>query len=69
MLEATTERRIVLAVIMPGQKTTEEQIREIKEAARRPVVPDEDCPELAPEQYAEMAQTLGKHRKGILSRL
>ncbi len=55
--------RIVRTVIMPGQKPTEEQIREIKEAAKRPVVPDEDCPELTPEQYAEMAEIARNRRK------
>lgn len=34
--------------IKPGQKPTEEQLREIEEAAKRPIVPDEDCPELSP---------------------
>ena len=35
-------------IIENGQKPTEEQIREIREAAKRPIVFDEDCPELSP---------------------
>ena len=46
---------IVRTVIRPGQQPTEEQIREIEAAMSRPVVPDEDAPELSLEQYAEMA--------------
>ena len=47
--------KIVRTVIHTGQKPTEAQIREIEAAASRPVVPDEDAPELTLEQYAEMA--------------
>ena len=35
-------------IIEKGQKPTEEQIQEIREAAKRPVVFDEDCPEMSP---------------------
>ena len=37
------------------EKLTEEQIREIEAAMAKPVMPDEDAPELTLEQYAEMA--------------
>ena len=47
--------KIVRTVIRTGQKPTEAQIREIEAAASRPIVPDEDAPELTLEQYAEMA--------------
>ena len=47
--------KIVRTVIHTGQKPTEAQIREIEAVASRPVVPDEDAPELSLEQYAEMA--------------
>lgn len=47
---------IVRRVIHTGQQPTEAQIREIESAASRPVVPDEDAPELTLEQYAEMAE-------------
>ena len=46
---------IVRTVIHSGQQPTEAQIREIESAASRPVIPDEDAPELTLEQYAEMA--------------
>jgi len=46
---------IVRTVIHPGQQPTEAQIHEIEAAAMKPVVPDEDAPELTLEQYAEMA--------------
>ena len=47
---------IVRTVIHSGQSPTEAQIREIELAASRPVLPDEDAPELTAEQYAEMAE-------------
>ncbi len=47
--------KIIRTVIHSGQKPTEDQIREIEAAASMPVIPDEDCPELSLEQYAEMA--------------
>lgn len=31
-----------------GQKPTEEQIREVEEAKKQPIVFDDDCPELSP---------------------
>lgn len=46
---------LIRTVIRSGQQPTEAQIREIELAASRPVVPDEDAPELSLEQYAEMA--------------
>ena len=54
--------KIVRTVIRKGQKPTEDQIREIEEASQKPVIPDEDTPELTLEQYAEMAR-LAKQRK------
>lgn len=58
--------KIIRTVIMSGQKPTEEQIREIEAAGKRPVFPDEDCPELTPEEYREMAEIAGKRRKSGL---
>ena len=54
--------RIVRTVIHAGQPPTEAQIREIELAASRPVVPDEDAPELTLEQYAEMAEIARNRR-------
>ena len=34
--------------VKEGQKPTPEQIEEVREAAKRPIVFDEDCPELSP---------------------
>ena len=34
--------------VKPGQKPTEEQLREVAEAKNRPIVFDEDSPELSP---------------------
>lgn len=54
--------RIVRTVIQTGQQPTETQIQEIEAAAARPVVPDDEAPELTLEQYAEMA-ALAKARR------
>ncbi len=37
--------------IKEGQKPTEEQLQEVREEKNRPVVFDEDCPELSPAMY------------------
>ena len=47
--------KMVQTVVRPGQQPTDEQIKEIEAAMSKPVVPDEDAPELTLEQYAEMA--------------
>ena len=49
------DSNIVRTVIHPGQLPTETQIHEIESAAMRPVITDEDAPELTAEQIAEMA--------------
>ncbi len=54
--------KITRTVVHIGQQPTEEQILEIESAASRPVVPDEDAPELTLEQYAEMA-AIAKERR------
>jgi uncharacterized protein (DUF4415 family) len=46
---------MVQTVVHVGQQPTEGQIKEIEAAMAKPVVPDEDAPELTLEQYAEMA--------------
>ncbi len=33
--------------IEPGQKPTEEMLREVEEASKKPIVFDEDCPEMS----------------------
>jgi uncharacterized protein (DUF4415 family) len=54
--------KIIRTVIHSGQKPTEAQIREIELAASLPVTPDEEAPELTPEQYAEMAELARQRR-------
>lgn len=53
---------VVRTVIHAGQQPTEAQIREIELATSKPVVPDDDAPELTLEQYAEMAAIAKKRR-------
>ena len=57
---------IVRTVIRTDQQPTDAQIREIELAASRPIIPDEDAPELTLEQYAEMA-ALAKCRRIFIS--
>jgi len=54
--------KIVRKTVHAGQQPTEAMIREIETAAARPIVPDEDAPELTMEQYAEMAEIARKRR-------
>ncbi len=54
--------RIVRTVIRHGQLPSEAQIREIELASSRPIVTDDDAPELTLEQYAEMAALAKKRR-------
>ena len=56
------EEKIVRVVITPGQKPTEEQIRELEEASERPVVPDEESPELTEDVLKEMILVRGKRK-------
>lgn len=46
---------IVNYTLEPDAKLTREQKKEIKEAAKKPVVFDENCPKLTDEQLAEFA--------------
>ena len=41
---------MVYRIIYPGQKPTPEQLEEIRALKNRPIVFDEDCPELTDEQ-------------------
>ena len=49
-------------VIHKGQKPTPEQIAEIKKAAMKEFIADEEAPELTLEQYAEMAEFANARR-------
>ena len=54
--------KIIRKTVHAGEQPTEAMIKEIEAAAARPVVPDEDAPELTMEQYAQMAEIARKHR-------
>ena len=54
--------KITRTTIHIGQKPNDAQIKEIQSAALRPVVADDDAPELTLLQYAEMA-AIAKERK------
>lgn len=46
---------MITVTVKDGQKPTKEQIKEIKAAARAPIVYTPDCPETSPEGLAEFA--------------
>ena len=54
--------KIIRKTVHAGEMPTEAMIKEIEAAAARPVVPDEDAPELTMEQYAQMAEIARKRR-------
>ena len=54
--------KIVKKAVNPGQEPTGAMIKEIEAASVRPVVSDDDAPELTLEQYAEMADIARKKR-------
>ena len=47
-----------------GQKPTKEQKQRIREAMKRPIVYDDDAPELTDEQYKAFAIVAEQQRKG-----
>lgn len=61
--------KMVQTVVRPGQQPTDELIKEIEAAMAKPVVPDEDAPELTLEQYAEMAAIARSRRSKQDNRL
>ena len=46
----------------PDAKLTREMKRELKEAAKKPIVYDEDCPKLTDEQLQEFARVAKQQR-------
>lgn len=50
-------------LVKPGQQPTEGQKQRILKAAERPIVYDEDSPELTEEQYREFAIVAARQRK------
>lgn len=50
--------------IEPGQKLTNEQLKEIEEAKKHPIVFDEDCEELSPAMMkAFKSATIQRNRR------
>lgn len=64
-------------VLKAGQKPTREQIEEVRAAAKRPIVYDDDCPELTEEQLAlfyrvsdrDKAEKLKNRKQNVTLRL
>ena len=54
--------KIVKTVIKPDQKPTFEQIKEVEEASRRPIVFDDDSPEFTYEEMVKMVEETKKHK-------
>lgn len=51
-------------IIDKGQKPTEEQLQEVIEAKKHPIVSDEDAPELSPAMYkAFKSSVIQRNRK------
>ena len=51
-------------IINKGQKPTEEQFQEVREAQKHPIVFDEDSPELSPAMYkAFKSSVIQRNRK------
>ena len=44
--------------VTKDQKTTNDQLKMIAEAAKLPIVYDDDCPEISPEKTPELYQAL-----------
>jgi uncharacterized protein (DUF4415 family) len=54
-----------IITLRAGQKPTKEQIREVREAAKRPPVYDPDCPPSSPEALAEFAAKARELRRNM----
>ena len=54
---------LVQRIIYKGQKPTPEQIEEIKKLKDRPIVFDEDCPELTDEQLKKFKRFYPRHKE------
>lgn len=55
---------MVTYTVKENQKPTLEQLREVEEAAKKPVVFDEDCPELSPKMMKAL-ECAAKNRNRI----
>jgi hypothetical protein len=63
--------RLIISKLRAGARPTKEQLQRIREAAKHPIVFDEDCPELTDEELAEFAELARKRdalrKKSVLS--
>ena len=53
----------VRKVVIKGQRPSEKQLKEVEEAAKKPIVYDEDSPALTETQYAQMAEAAKQRKK------
>ena len=58
---------IIRRVIYEGQKPTPEQIAEIRALKDRPIVFDEDCPELTDEELKQFRPVNPNRKKKVAS--
>ncbi|MBQ3434910.1 MAG: hypothetical protein II968_07525 [Selenomonadaceae bacterium] len=58
---------IVRRIIYKGQKPTPEQIEEIKALKDRPIVFDEDCPELTDEELKQFRRVNPRRKEKAVS--
>ena len=49
--------------LIPGQKPTKEQIQEVEDAAKKPIVFDADCEELSPAMIKAFKSSMRNRRK------
>ena len=54
---------ITRSTVRAGQKPTKEQLKQIRDIAKRPIHYTEDCPESTPEALAEFAAMARARRK------
>ena len=61
--------KMIRRILWPGAKPTPAQIKRINEAAKRPIVYDEDCPELTDAQLAEFVSVAKEREKNRKKRI
>ena len=55
---------ITRSTVRVGQKPTKEQLKQVRDIAKRPIHYTDDCPESTPEALAEFAVMARARRKG-----
>jgi uncharacterized protein (DUF4415 family) len=56
---------MVRETLKAGQRPTKEQIEEVRNAAKYPIVYDENCPKLTPEELAEFRKVNAAGREKV----